>query len=600
MTGAPHARRNGAPRLEVHKMRNGFARRLTALAAALLALALLLPSCGTAHPTAPPEAPSPAESPAPQDAAFPPEDASPSAPDEATASDAPPSPSAPDKAQTTGGATSPAAAPGVDGSAGEGTADKENSSGAGIASGKAGAVSASGGKGGDTVTKTLKLDAPSTAGALRVDGAHLVGSDGAAVQLRGISTHGIAWYPDYINSEAFHEFRYEWGANVVRLAMYTTGGGGYCTGGDKAAQKQLIRDGVKYATEQDMYVIVGEQDPNTYVDEAKDFFAEMSAEFAGSENVLYEICNEPNGGTSWQDIKRYAAEVIPVIRENAPDAVIIVGTPNWSQFVDEAAADPITDYDNLVYTLHFYAATHKSDLRERAQKAIDAGLPLFVSEFGICDASGNGALDYEQASLWLDLLDRYGISFVDWNLSNKDESSAIISPSCNKTSGFADGDLSESGKWLKKTLMEHAGTSGVSAPPSGGGTPASPAPSAATSPAAPPADATASTAPAGGSTVLSGDGLEVTAALSNSWESDGKTFRQYVLTVKNVSGSACSSWTVSLEFDAPIELSDGWNADYAAEGGTLRVSSKDYNGALDAGASATDVGFIVSGGALAQ
>ncbi len=591
-------------------MRNGFARRLAALAAALLALALLIASCGGAEP-APPEAPSPAESPAAPDAASPATHASaapggaakdggdtfPSAPGEEASPDAPPSPDTSGEAQTAAGESSPTPAPGVDGTS---TSDKENPPASGSASGKEGAASASGGKGGDSVTKDLKLDAPSTAGALRVDGAHLVGSDGAAVQLRGISTHGIAWYPDYINSDAFREFRYEWGANVIRLAMYTAGGGGYCTGGDKAAQKQLIRDGVKYATEQDMYVIVdwhvlGEQDPNTYVDEAKDFFAEMSAEFAGSENVLYEICNEPNGGTSWTDIKRYAAEVIPVIRENAPDAVIIVGTPNWSQFVDEAAADPITGYDNLVYTLHFYAATHKSDLRERAQKAIDSGLPLFVSEFGICDASGNGALDYEQASLWLDLLDRYGISFVDWNLSNKDESSAIISPSCSRTSGFADADLSESGRWLKKTLTEHAGVSSAA-------TSASPTPSTApASSAAPtPSGVTASPAPAGGSTVLSGDGLEVTAALSNSWESDGKTFRQYVLTVKNVSGSACSSWTVSLEFDAPIELSDGWNADYAVDGGTLRVSSKDYNGALDAGASATDVGFIVSGGALAR
>lgn len=304
------------------------------------------------------------------------------------------------------------------------------------------------------------MAAPSVTGALHVEGARLTGSSGEPVQLRGISTHGIAWFPDYINDACFAQLHDEWKANVIRLAMYTAEYGGYCTGGDKEYLKGLIRDGVKYAENHDMYVIIdwhilSDSDPNIYLEEAKDFFGEMSAEYADADNILYEICNEPNGSTGWNEIKAYAREVIPVIRANDEDAVIIVGTPNWSQFVDQAAAEPITEYDNIMYTLHFYAATHKDDLRDKMAAALDSGLPVFVTEYGICDASGNGAIDQEQADRWVELMDRYGVSYAAWNLSNKDESSAILKSTCGKTSGFEEGDLSASGQWLFKMLTEH-------------------------------------------------------------------------------------------------------------------------------------------------
>ena len=303
------------------------------------------------------------------------------------------------------------------------------------------------------------MAAPSVSGALRVEGARLTGSNGEPVQLKGVSTHGLAWFPDYVNEECFRQLHEEWKANVIRLAMYTAESGGYCSDGDREFLKQLIRDGVAYAKSQDMYVIIdwhilSDSDPNMHKDEAKDFFSEMSSEYAGECHVLYEICNEPNGETSWGDIKSYAEEVIGVIRSNDEDAVILVGTPNWSQYVDQAAADPITGYDNLMYTLHFYAATHTDDLREKLSRAVEDGLPVFVSEYGICDASGNGAVDEEQADRWAALLDRYGISYVAWNLSNKDESSALFNSSCSKVSGFVPEDLSESGRWVCHMLTQ--------------------------------------------------------------------------------------------------------------------------------------------------
>ena len=134
--------------------------------------------------------------------------------------------------------------------------------------------------------------------------------------------------------------------------------------------------------------ILSDGNPQTHQSEAKTFFSEMSKEFAKNTNVLYEICNEPNGNTSWSQIKSYAQEVIPAIRKNDPDAVILVGTPNWSQYVDQAAADPIRGYDNIMYTLHFYADTHRDSLQSTMVSALSKGLPIFVSEYGICDASG--------------------------------------------------------------------------------------------------------------------------------------------------------------------------------------------------------------------
>lgn len=290
-------------------------------------------------------------------------------------------------------------------------------------------------------------------GALHVENGKLTDENGNTVQLYGMSTHGIAWFPQYINYDSFRTLRDDWNTNCIRLAMYTAEYGGYCAGGDKEQLKQLVRDGVSYATELGMYVIVdwhilSDCDPNQNKDEAIAFFREMVEAFADNDNVLYEICNEPNGGTSWDSIKSYAEEVIPVIRAQKPDAVILVGTPTWSQEIDKAAASPLDD-SNVMYTLHFYAGTHKDDLRNRLETCVQNGLPVFVSEFGMCDASGNGANDFVSTTKWLDLLNKYQISFCCWNLANKDESSSVFKASSTALSDWTDDDFNESGRWIR-------------------------------------------------------------------------------------------------------------------------------------------------------
>lgn len=414
----------------------------------------------------------------------------------------------------------------------------------------------------EEVEKT-DIPSPSICGKLSVEGTQLVDEHGEAVQLRGLSTHGLASFPQYVNEELFSQFRREWKANVIRLAMYTAESGGYCSDGDKEDLKKLIRSGVEYATKQDMYVIVdwhilSDYNPNQHKAEAIEFFAQVSKEFSDHNNVIYEICNEPNGDTSWAEIKSYAQEVIPVIRENSPDAVILVGTPNWSQYVNEAAADPITDYDNIMYTLHFYAATHTDALRNTMTDAIDAGLPVFVSEYGICDASGNGTIDEEQANIWVQVMDQYKVSYVAWNISNKNETSAIIKNTVDKTSGLLWEDLSDSGQWLYQIL-----TNGKEKLPE--------------------------------KKEENIRGTETTVTLVNRWESDGRQFYQYELTIRNTSDQPCQSWAVDVKFNGDISLSDSWNGRFVAEGDTLHISSVDYNGSIDAGGSTDEVGFIVSG-----
>lgn len=302
-----------------------------------------------------------------------------------------------------------------------------------------------------------------SAGRLHVKGTKLVDKKGHEVQLRGVSTHGLSWYPQYVNDKCFAQLHDKWGANVVRLAMYTEEYNGYCSGDAKNRSdlKKLIKKGVKLAKKHKMYVIVdwhilSDGNPNSHKKEAKAFFREMSREFKGYNNVIYEICNEPNNGTSWKEIKSYARSVISTIRKNDKKAVIVVGTPTWSQDVDQAAADPIKG-DNIMYALHFYAATHKTDLRNKMTAAINKGLPVFVTEYGICDASGNGAIDKKEADRWIQTMDEYGVSYIAWNLSNKQESSSIIKSSCPKVSGFKKSDLSDEGKWLYSMLRKKAG-----------------------------------------------------------------------------------------------------------------------------------------------
>ena len=153
--------------------------------------------------------------------------------------------------------------------------------------------------------------------------------------------------------------------------------------------------------------------------------------------------------------QKFSRELITTIREKDKDAIIIVGTPTWSQDIDIVSKSPIEGENNIVYALHFYAATHKQDLRNKLKTALDNNLTVLVSEFGICDASGNGNIDINEANNWIQYLRENGIGYVCWNLSNKNESSSLLKNTTQKISNWTDEELSEEGKWLKETYNNY-------------------------------------------------------------------------------------------------------------------------------------------------
>ena len=287
----------------------------------------------------------------------------------------------------------------------------------------------------------------------------LVDCNNKIVQLRGYSTHGLSWYPQYVNRDFFEFMRDQWHVDIVRLAMYTAEENGYCVGSNanQTTLIDLIDKGVRAATELGLYVIIdwhilSDSNPLIHMDMAAEFFRKMAKRYHAYGNVIYEICNEPNVNCTWSDIKKYAETIIPIIREYDQYGIILVGTPTWSQDVNEACSDPIKGYSNIGYVLHFYADTHRETLRQKLTDAVTNKLPLFVSEFGICDASGDGKGNEEQGKIWLDLLDEYQISYCMWNLGNRDESSASFIPSCEKITDFTDDDLNPSAKWYINEL----------------------------------------------------------------------------------------------------------------------------------------------------
>lgn len=297
-------------------------------------------------------------------------------------------------------------------------------------------------------------------GQLSVKNGQLVDKSGKGYQLRGMSTHGLTWFPEFVNESAFKTLRDDWNTNVVRLAMYVDEwGNGQCYMGNKSGSLELLEKGVDICIKLDMYVIIdwhvlNPGDPSKYTNEAKSFFETVSKRYAKYPNVIYEICNEPNGGASWSgNIKPYAEKIIPVIRKNAPNSVIIVGTPTWSQEIDKPLSDPL-NYKNVMYAFHFYAATH-AGLRSNVENCVAQGLPVFVSEFGTCDASGGGANDFNETQKWLSYFDKQGISYCNWSICNKDETCSVLRPGTSANGNWSESDLTENGKWIHDWLKKH-------------------------------------------------------------------------------------------------------------------------------------------------
>ena len=293
-----------------------------------------------------------------------------------------------------------------------------------------------------------KATAAPTLDALHVAGTNLVGTNNQPVVLHGMSTHGLQWFGQFANAGAFADLKKR-GANVIRLAMYTDEGG-YLS---NAGLKEKVFSAADAALAQNLYVIIDwhilhDGNPRTHQQEAVNFFTEAARRFGSNPGVLYEICNEPNGNISWSnDVKPYALAVIPAIRASAPQSVILVGSTTWSQDVDIAAQDPLP-FSNIMYTCHFYAGTHGKWLQDKIDAARSRGAAIFISEWGTSAADGNGGIFLDNAGQWLNFLAARNLSWCNWSLCDKAESSAALNPGADPNGGWTDSNLSSSGKFV--------------------------------------------------------------------------------------------------------------------------------------------------------
>lgn len=297
----------------------------------------------------------------------------------------------------------------------------------------------------------------SATGSLRVEGVRLVDGSGRPVQLRGMSSHGLRWYPEYINYAAMSTIR-GYGANLFRLAMYADKNkGGFNESWEaQVINKQLVYIGIENALAADMYVIVDwhlleDKNPLYNVESAEEFFREISSRYPDHPGILYEICNEPNGETGWGDIAEYAGRVIPVIRECSPNAVVLVGTPHWSGDVLAVREAPL-GFSNVLYSYHLYTGNSDYDYINKLDTMREEGLGVFVTEWGLSTDSASGELDVAEGSAFIEYMRRHGISWANWSLSNKDEEFSAIRPEVLKLSGWGEGDLTTSGKLIFEAL----------------------------------------------------------------------------------------------------------------------------------------------------
>ena len=286
---------------------------------------------------------------------------------------------------------------------------------------------------------------------LSVQGTQLVNDKGEKVVLHGVSYGWHVFWPRFYNASSVAYLANEWGAQVVRAAMGVEPEGAYLDNPQKALEcVQAVADA---AIANNIYVIIDWHSHGLHTEEAKDFFRQMATRYKGVPNVIYEVFNEPVED-SWEAVKAYSVEVIKTIRAIEPDALILVGSPHWDQDVHVAADSPIEGYGNLMYTLHFYANTHRQFLRDRADYALGKGLPLFVSECASMEASGDGPIDREEWNLWLDWMKQHSISWVVWSVSDKDETCSMLYPSASSEGNWADSDLKEWGKMVRDELKK--------------------------------------------------------------------------------------------------------------------------------------------------
>lgn len=316
-----------------------------------------------------------------------------------------------------------------------------------------------------------------TVPALKVDGTYLY-QEGVSepVAWKGLSFGWHNLWPRFYNGEAVSVFAREWGCPVFRAAIgaddleESSPLGGYLN--DPEGALKCLYAVIDGAIENNAYVIVDWHSHILHPAEAEEFFRTVATKYAGCPNVIYELFNEPVSqefedsrdystptqeslDAYWAKLKEYAQRLIPVIEEcSGCHPLILMGCPRWDQALDCVIRNPVEGYDNLMYTTHFYAATHGQWLRDLGDAAIEAGLPVFISECAACEASGDGAMDPQEWKLWNEWAAERNVSMLTWSISDKNETCSMFTPDASSNGPWEDSVIKEWGlvvrDWLKR------------------------------------------------------------------------------------------------------------------------------------------------------
>jgi endoglucanase len=290
-------------------------------------------------------------------------------------------------------------------------------------------------------------------GQLSIKGTQLVDKDQNPIVLRGVSFGWHSMWPRFYNEKAVSWLAKDFKCNIVRAAMgIEIGEHSYIKETDFSKDK--IEAVIKGAIKSDIYVIIDWHSHNINLKEATAYFDEISKKYGKYPNIIYEVFNEPDYET-WPEVKAYSEAVIKVIRANDPDNIILVGCPKWDQDVNLPAADPIKGYNNLMYTMHFYAGTHQKELRDRTDEAIKSGLPIFVSESAGMEATGDGPLNLQAWQAYIDWMETRKLSWITWSISDKDETCSMLKKSASSEGNWQDKDLKESGLLVRNYLQKY-------------------------------------------------------------------------------------------------------------------------------------------------
>ncbi len=288
-------------------------------------------------------------------------------------------------------------------------------------------------------------------GQLRVEGNRILDEHGDTVVLRGMSLFWSQWMGKYYNGPLIRWLRDDWNVTVVRAAL-AVDSGGYLE--NRETELQKLEAVIDAAILFGVYVIVDWHAHFPYPEAAESFFAYIAEKYGDVPNIIYETWNEPLNTHDWSAvIKPYHERVIPRIREHDPDNIIVVGTQSWSQDVDKAAADPL-EFNNVAYSLHFYASTHRQSLRNKASIALANGIALMVTEWGTSEATGDGNLDRAEVDRWISFMEENQLSWCNWSIADKEETSAALVPGARAMGGWTEDELTPSGRLVRSELRE--------------------------------------------------------------------------------------------------------------------------------------------------